>query len=49
MGIERPYLRNERSITSHNTLIYVLLNLQALGRVRAHTRASAQAAAHRLG
>lgn len=49
LGIERPYLRNERSITNHNTLIYVLLNLRALGRVRAHTRASAQAAAHRLG
>ena len=36
LGIERPYLRSQRSITNSNTLIYVLLNLRALGRIRAH-------------
>ena len=35
LGIERPKLRNRRSITNQNTLIYILLNLQALHRVRA--------------
>ena len=49
LGIERPFLRNQRSITNQNTLIYVLINLRALGRVRAYSRAQAQAAAPRLG
>ena len=49
LGIERPFLRNQRSITNQNTLIYVLINLRALGRVRAHSLAQAQAAARRLG
>ncbi|MBV7333772.1 hypothetical protein KFU94_37175, partial [Chloroflexi bacterium TSY] len=33
LGIERPKLRNQRSITNQNTLIYILLNLRALQRV----------------
>ncbi len=33
LGIERPKLRNQRSIANNNTLIYVLLNLRALLRV----------------
>ena len=49
LGIERPFLRNQRSITNQNTLIYVLINLRALGPVRAYSRAQAQAAAPRLG
>lgn len=35
LGIERPHLRNACSIAHRNTLIYVLLNLQTLQRVRA--------------
>jgi hypothetical protein len=34
LGIERPRLRNQQAITNQNTLIYVLLNLRALQRVR---------------
>jgi hypothetical protein len=34
LGIERPKLRNGAAITNQNTLIYVLLNLRALQRVR---------------
>lgn len=34
LGIERPHLRNQASITNHNTLLYTLLNLHALQRVR---------------
>lgn len=34
LGIERPKLRNQRAIANQNTLIYVLLNLRALHRVR---------------
>jgi hypothetical protein len=34
LGIERPKLRNGQAITNLNTLIYVLLNLRALHRVR---------------
>lgn len=34
LGIERPKLRNQCSIANNNTLIYVLLNLRALQRVR---------------
>lgn len=34
LGIERPKLRNGRAIANQNTLIYVLLNLRALQRVR---------------
>jgi len=34
LGIERPKLRNGLSIANHNTLIYVLINLHALKRIR---------------
>ena len=34
LGIERPKLRNGAAIANQNTLIYVLLNLRALQRVR---------------
>jgi hypothetical protein len=34
LGIERPKLRNQQAIANQNTLIYVLLNLRALQRVR---------------
>jgi hypothetical protein len=34
LGIERPHLRNGRSITNLNTLTYVLINLRTLQRVR---------------
>ncbi len=33
-GIERPHLRNQQSITNQNTLIYVLINLRALQRIK---------------
>ena len=36
LGIERPKLRNQQAITNQNTLIYVLINLRALHRLRAH-------------
>jgi hypothetical protein len=34
LGIERPRLRNGQAIANQNTLIYVLINLRALQRVR---------------
>lgn len=34
LGIERPQLRNGRAIANLNTLIYVLINLRALQRLR---------------
>jgi hypothetical protein len=34
LGIERPKLRNGQAIANQNTLIYVLINLRALNRVR---------------
>ena len=34
LGIERPKLRNQNSITNLNTLIYILINLRALHRVQ---------------
>jgi len=34
LGIEHPKLRNGQAITNQNTLIYVLINLRALHRVR---------------
>ncbi len=39
LGIERPKLRNGQAIANQNTLIYVLINLRALQRVR-HKKAS---------
>ncbi len=38
LGIERPKLRNRQAITNQNTLIYVLINLRALQRVRAEKK-----------
>ena len=35
LGIERPKLRNQQAIANQNTMIYILLNLRALHRVRA--------------
>jgi hypothetical protein len=34
LGIERPHLRSQAAITNQNTLIYILINLRALHRVR---------------
>jgi len=34
LGIERPHLRNGRAIANHNTLIYLLINLRFLQRLR---------------
>lgn len=34
LGIERPKLRNRQAIANQNTLIYVLINLRALQRVK---------------
>ncbi len=42
MGIERPRLRNQRSITNQNTLTYVLINLRFLQRIQERQRAAAQ-------
>jgi hypothetical protein len=39
LGIERPKLRNQRSIANYNTLIYVLINLRAVQRVQARKAA----------
>jgi hypothetical protein len=44
LGIERPKLRNQRSITNQNTLIYILLNLRAIQRVQAKKVALARQA-----
>jgi len=45
LGIERPKLRNGRSIANHNTLTYVLINLRALQRVRQKLARQQQASA----
>jgi len=42
LGIERPKLRNGAAIANQNTLIYVLINLRALHRVRARQAALAR-------
>lgn len=34
LGIERPHLRNQRAIANQNTLIYLLINLRFLHRLR---------------
>jgi hypothetical protein len=51
LDIERPKLRNGQAITNQDTLIYVLLNLRALHRVRARKLelAQGQEATHALG
>jgi hypothetical protein len=38
LGIKRPKLRNGRAIANQNTLIYVLIDLRALHRLREHKR-----------
>lgn len=38
LGIERPKLRNGAAVANLNTLIYVLINLRALQRIRAQQR-----------
>ena len=35
LGIERPRVRNIRSVRNLNTLIYLVLNVRALARARA--------------
>lgn len=35
LGIERPKIRNGQAIANQNTLIYILINLRALHRIRA--------------
>jgi hypothetical protein len=42
LGIERPRIRNGQAITNQNTLIYVLINLRALHRVRRKKTAQAK-------
>jgi hypothetical protein len=37
LGIERPKLRSQAAIANQNTLLYVLIDLRALGRVRARS------------
>jgi hypothetical protein len=44
LGIERPKLRNGEAIAHLNTLIYVLIDLRALGRIRGALAADNQAA-----
>jgi hypothetical protein len=34
LGIERPRFRNQQAIANINSLIYVLLNLRAIQRIR---------------
>jgi hypothetical protein len=43
LGIERPRLRNRHSISHRNTLIYVLVNLRTLQRIRAQVATHALA------
>jgi hypothetical protein len=45
-GIEPPHLRNGRSLANLDTLLYVLIHLRALGRIR--ERLPQQEAAHAL-
>jgi hypothetical protein len=42
LGIERPKLRNGKAIANQNTLIYVLINLRAIHRIRAQKKELAQ-------
>ena len=41
LGIERPHLRNGAAIANQNTLIYILINLRFLQRLRARRTAAA--------
>lgn len=38
LAIERPHLRNGAAIANHNTLIYLLINLRFLQRLRQKLR-----------
>jgi hypothetical protein len=38
LGIERPHIRNGRAIANLNTLIYILINLRLLQRIRNDSR-----------
>ena len=40
LGIERPHLRNGQAITNRNTLIYILINLRFLRRLRSRQAAN---------
>ena len=40
LGIERPHLRNGKAIANQNTLIYILINLRFLQRLRAQPHES---------
>lgn len=40
LGIERPHLRNGQAITNKNTLIYLLINLRFLQRLREQRKAN---------
>jgi hypothetical protein len=44
LGIERPHIRNGAAIANLNTLIYILINLRALQRIRQRKAESAGAA-----
>lgn len=46
LGIERPKLRNGQAITNINTLIYILINLRTLQRIRQFKENLATEAAH---
>lgn len=41
LGIENPKIRNGQAITNHNTLIYIVINLRALRRIREKIRKQA--------
>ena len=47
LGIERPKFRNQASIANMNSLIYVLLNLRAIARIRRLKQRSLTASANR--
>jgi hypothetical protein len=46
LGIERPKLRNGAAVANLNTLIYVLLNLRTLQRIRQRLQARSVAEPH---
>ena len=48
LGIERPHLRRQSAIANQNTLIYVLINLRALQRIRTHKEATGAPGPKRL-
>jgi len=38
LGIERPKVRNQHSVVNLNTLIYLIINVRALNRVKSINR-----------